>query len=181
VLGGLCAVAFVVEGGIESWSALYLEEELGASPAASGLGPGSFAAAMAAGRLLGQGVGSRVGDRLLVAGGASIAGLGLLLAAGADTAPVALAGFAIGGAGISLAAPVFFGAPSYLASPAERGGAVATVTTMSYLGFLAGPALMGAVGATSGLRAIWLVLAGIAVALAATVGAATLPLRGRAK
>ena len=59
VLGVLCAVAFVVESGIESWSALYLEEELEASPATSGLGPGSFAAAMAAGRLLGQGAGVR--------------------------------------------------------------------------------------------------------------------------
>ena len=181
LLGVLCAVAFVVESGIESWSALYLEEELGASPAASGLGPGSFAAAMAVGRLLGQGLGSRVGDRLLVAGGASIAGLGVLLAAAADTAPVVLAGFAIGGAGISMAAPVFFGAPGYLASPAERGGGVATVTTISYLGFLVGPALMGAVGATLGLRAIWLVLAAIALALAAAVGAFALPLRARAK
>ena len=84
-------------------------------------------------------------------------------------------------AGISMAAPVFFGAPAYLASPAERGGAVSTVTTISYLGFLAGPALMGAVGANFGLRAIWLVLAAIAVALAATIAAFALPLRGRAK
>jgi MFS family permease len=181
VLGVLCGVAFVVESGIESWSALYLEEELGASPATSGLGPGSFAAAMAAGRLLGQGVGARVGDRTLVAAGAALAALGVLGASAAGSAPVALVGFAVGGAGISMAAPVFFGAPAYLASPADRGGAVSTVTTLSYLGFLVGPALMGAVGATLGLRAIWLVLAGVAAALAAVVVVLALPLRGRAK
>jgi MFS family permease len=181
VLGVLCAVAFVVESGIESWSALYLEEELGASPATSGLGPGAFAAAMAIGRLAGQGLGARVGDRALVAGGALVAAFGVLVAWGADSAPLALAGFALGGAGISMAAPVFFGAPGYLSKPGDRGGAVATVTTLSYLGFLVGPALMGAVGALLGLRAIWLVLAAISVALAAVIVAFALPLRGRAK
>jgi MFS family permease len=181
LLGALCAVAFVVESGIESWSALYLEDRLDASPAASGLGPASFAAAMALGRLLGQGLGARIGDRTLVAGGALVASLGVLVAAGAGTVPLALAGFAIGGAGISMAAPVFFGAPGYLASPADRGAAVSTVTTISYLGFLAGPALMGAVGATLGLRAIWLVLAAVAALLGAVVTAFALPLRGRAK
>jgi hypothetical protein len=80
-----------------------------------------------------------------------------------------------------MAAPVFFGAPGYLASPRDRGGAVATVTTLSYLGFLAGPALMGAVAATLGLRAIWLVLAVIAAGLGIVIAAAALPLRGRAK
>jgi MFS family permease len=181
VLGVLCAVAFVVESGIESWSALYLEDELDASPAASGLGPASFAAAMALGRLLGQGLGTRAGDRALVAGGALLAGSGVLVAAAAGAAPVALAGFAIGGAGISMAAPVFFGVPAYLASAADRGGAVSTVTTISYLGFLTGPALMGAVAATLGLRAIWLVLAAVATTLALAVFALALPLRGRAK
>jgi MFS family permease len=181
LLGGLCAIALVVESGIESWSAIYLEDELDASPATSGLGPGSFAAAMALGRLLGQGLGARVGERALVAAGAAAAACGVLVAAGAGSAPLALAGFALGGAGISLAAPVFFGAPAYLAGPAERGGAVSTVTTISYLGFLVGPALMGGVGGTLGLRAIWIVLAGVAATLAAAVVALALPLRERAK
>jgi len=66
VLGALCAVAFVVESGIENWSALFLETEHGASPAAGGLGPGLFAAAMVAGRTLGQGLEVRIGDGTLL-------------------------------------------------------------------------------------------------------------------
>ena len=46
-IGLVGAVAFVVEGGTESWSALFLERQLHAEPAVSGLGPGVFAAAMA--------------------------------------------------------------------------------------------------------------------------------------
>jgi MFS family permease len=180
LLGVLCAVAFVVESGVESWSAVFLEDELGASPATSGFGPGSFAAAMALGRLSGHVLGARVGDRVLMAAGAAVAAMGVLLASAAPGPLLALAGFALAGAGISVAAPIFFGTAGRVAGNAEQGGAVATVTTISYLGFLTGPPLMGGVAGTLGLRAAWVVLAAVAGLLAAAVLTLALPLRRRA-
>ena len=56
MIGALGAAAFVVEGGIESWSALFLERQLHAHPDVSGLGPGVFGGAMAAGRFFGHAV-----------------------------------------------------------------------------------------------------------------------------
>src|SRR5206468_2623111 len=44
LIGIVGAAAFVVEGGIETWSALFLERELHAQPDVSGLGPGVFGA-----------------------------------------------------------------------------------------------------------------------------------------
>jgi MFS family permease len=172
VLGVLCGLAFMVEGGIENWSALFLETDLDASPAVSGLGPGFFAAAMVAGRLLGQWLELRVGDRRLLAAGALTAAGGLLLAAVAPAVPLALLGFALGGAGISVAAPTLFGAAGRGASEAERGSAVASVTTISYLGFLVGPPLIGAVSGLSGLRVGIGLLAAIALLLAAAAALA---------
>jgi MFS family permease len=99
LLGVLCGVAFVVESGIEYWSALFLETELDASPAVGGLGPGVFAAAMVAGRSLGHWLEAVVGDRLLLVGGAVTAAGGLALAAVAPAVPVALLGFGLGGVG----------------------------------------------------------------------------------
>lgn len=180
LLGTLCAVAFVVEGGIENWSALFLESEHDASPAAGGLGPGLFAAAMVAGRSLAQGLEPRIGDRLLLTVGALVAASGLLLAAVSSSIPLALAGFVLGGGGISVAAPTLFGAAGRGASDAERGTAVASVTTISYLGFLAGPPLMGAVSGALDLRAGMTLLAGIALLLAAATasfGRDALPVR----
>lgn len=167
VLGLLCGLAFMIEGGIENWSALYLETDLDASPAVSGLGPGFFAAAMVGGRLLGQRLEVRVGDRRLLSVGAVTASGGLLLAAVAPSIPLALLGFAVGGAGVSVAAPTLFGAAGRGASEAERGSAVASVTTISYLGFLVGPPLIGAVSGASDLRVGIGLLAGIALVLAA--------------
>lgn len=106
--------------------------------------------------------------------------VGLALAAVAPSVPVALVGFALGGAGISVAAPTLFGAAGRGAPDAERGRAVASVTTVSYLGFLSGPPLMGVVSGALGLRAGMAMLAGIAVLLAAATasfGGSALPLR----
>jgi MFS family permease len=162
-LGLLCGIAFVVESGIEHWSALFLETELDASPGISGLGPAFFAAAMVSGRTLGSSLGVRVGDRTLLAGGALLSACGLSIAATATTTPVAIIGFFLGGAGISVAAPVLLGTAGRGASAEERGRSVASVTTISYLGFLLGPPLVGLVSGALDLRAGIALLAAIAV------------------
>lgn len=167
-LGLLCAVAFLVESGIESWSALFLEGNLAAPPSVGGLGPGLFAVAMVIGRLAGQALERRVSDRAIVAGGAAIAALGLALAAAAPSVPLALAGFLLGGAGVSVVGPALIGAAGRGAREAERGSAVASVTTLAYLGFLGGPPLIGAVSGAYDLRVGFALLAAIAAALAVT-------------
>jgi MFS family permease len=171
-LGLLCGIAFVVESGIEQWSALFLETELDASPGLAGLGPAFFAAAMVSGRTLGHGLGIRFGDRTLLAGGALVSACGLALAATSTTIAIAVLGFFFGGAGISVAAPVLLGTAGRGAAGAERGSAVASVTTISYLGFLSGPPLIGLVSGALDLRAGVAVLAG--TALATSVAASSL-------
>lgn len=169
LLGLACGAAFLVEGGIENWSAIFMERDLGASPLVSALGPGSYALAMVAGRLSGQWLTGRVSDRHLLGGGALLSLLGLLVAASAPVVPVAVVGFFLGGAGVSVAAPVAFSAAGRAVPGDERGSAVATVTTIGYMGFLAGPPITGGVAELMGLRASFLVLAAAALALAAAV------------
>ena len=115
---------------------------------------------MAAGRFYGQA--TRFFDRTLLAGGAALASVGCVLAATAPSAPVALAGFALGGAGISLNAPVVFGAAGRVSA-----SAVASVTTLGYVGLLVGPPLVGGMAQALSLRGSLLVLAAIAAAVAA--------------
>lgn len=159
-IGLVGAAAFVVEGGIESWSALFVSRQLGAGPAVAGLGPGVFGASMALGRFYGQTTG--LGDRTLLAGGAAVAALGCGLAAAASSPPLALAGFACGGAGIALNAPIVFGAAGRR-SPT----AVATVTTLGYVGLLIGPPLVGGTAQLTSLRGSFALLAVVAAAVAA--------------
>jgi predicted MFS family arabinose efflux permease len=165
VLGALCALAFVIEGGVEQWSAIHLEETFGASAAIGGLGPATLAGAMVVGRLVGQAHAHRFTATQLMVGAGLVAAAGIGLAAAAPVAGVALAGFAIAGLGVSLAAPTFFGlAPR--AAPENPTTALSAVTAVSYIGFLASPPAIGAVASVAGLRMGLLVLVGAGLALA---------------
>jgi MFS family permease len=159
VIGLVGAAAFVVEGGIESWSALFLERQLGAHPAVSGLGPGFYGAAMAAGRFYGQG--TKLPDKALLTGGAVVAAVGCVIAAVATVPAVALVGFVLGGLGVALNAPIVFGAAGR-----RSASAVATVTTLGYAGLLVGPPLVGGIAQASSLRVSFLVLGALAAATA---------------
>jgi len=164
-LGIACAAAFVIEGGMENWGAIFLEHDLEASPGASALAPAAYGGAMMLGRLSGQWLETRLGDTLLLAGAMTVALCGLVGAATAPNVPTAIAAFFVGGAGISIAAPALFGAGGRLATPEERGRAVATVTTLGYLGFLVGPPIVGGIAGAIGLRAAFGTLALLAVGL----------------
>jgi hypothetical protein len=158
-IGLIGAAAFVIEGGVESWSALFLERQLHAHPTVSGLGPGFFGASMALGRFYGQA--AKLGDRTLLAAGAAVAAIGCVATATAPNAAVALCGIALAGAGVSLNAPIVFGAGGR-----RSASAVATVTTLGYAGLLVGPPLVGGVAQASSLRVSFAVLAGLAAAVA---------------
>jgi MFS family permease len=164
-LGIACAAAFVIEGGMENWGAIFLERDLGASPGVAALAPAAYGGAMMLGRLSAHRLEQRLGDAALLAGAMAVAAAGLVGAAAAPSVPLAIAAFFVGGAGISVAAPALFGAGGRNAPPEERGSAVATVTTLGYLGFLVGPPVVGGLAELASLRASFLALAAVAAAL----------------
>jgi MFS family permease len=167
VIGGLCALAYLIENALQGWSAVHLEETLDSSPAIAGLGPGLFAGALFAGRALAQARAQGVAPGLLMALAGALAAAGCALAAAAPAAGVALAGFALAGLGLAVAAPTAIGLAGAGASDATRASAISAVTTISYLGFLAGPPLVGFVAGAGGLRAGMAGLAIVGVLLAA--------------
>jgi MFS family permease len=166
IVGGVLALAFLIENGLEGWSALFLERTFDSSPAVSGLGPGLFAASMATGRLLAQRIAQpSVAARMLFAG-LSAAG-GLALAAASPNAAIALLGFVIAGGGLALSAPTLFGAAGRVGGEGGRGAAVSTVAILGYLGFLAGPPIIGTVAGATSLRGAFVFLGAVALLLAA--------------
>jgi MFS family permease len=81
--------------------------------------------------------------------------------------PATILGFLITGLGLSNLVPIFISAAG--ASDAESAGpGVATVSTMGYLGLLAGPPVIGALSTLASLRVAFLpvILFGIVIAFA---------------
>jgi fucose permease len=141
-LGAIALLALVSEGAMADWSAVYLRSSLGTSAATAALGFALFSLAMAAGRFTGDRLVGRLGDTRVVrrsAAGAALAFGGALLAA---HPAAALAGFAAVGFGLANLIPIVFRAASALPGVAASQG-IAVVGTFGYVGFLAGPPLIG--------------------------------------
>ena len=166
-IGVLSAGAFLCEDAILSWSALHLERGLGAGPAVSGLGPALFAGAMAVGRLSGTQLSRRFADARVMGTAAGLLAVGVLVVAAAPSAPIALGGLLVAGAGTSVLAPVLYSAVGARAAPGRQGADLAAVSVLGYAGFVAGPPLVGAVSAATSLPVALggLSLVGLALAI----------------
>ena len=167
LLGAVCGLTFLIEDGVLSWSALHLRDTLGAGPAVGGLGPGLLAGAMVAGRATTARVRSKLKDPWALGLGGLTAAVGATVIALAPNAPVALAGIAVTGLGISVCAPIVFSVAGGLGGPGRQGAAVARTTSIAYIGFVIGPPLIGAVAGAAGLRWGFGVVAAIALIMGA--------------
>jgi MFS family permease len=171
VLGGLGALAFAVENAHQSWSALYLEDELGAGPAVAAAGPAVFAAVIAVTRFASASVAARRPGAVMVAGSA-LAAAGTAIVAGAGGVAAGLAGLALAAAGTAALFPTLMSVMTAVVPDARRGSATSVVTTVAYLGFLAGPVYVGMWSGAVGLPGAMLAVAALAAGLALVAGAA---------
>ncbi len=105
LIGGLCFLAMMVEGGIEDWSGVYLRHDVGASAAAAAAAFAGFSFGMAVARLGGDLLNKRLGAERLLRGGMALVAiaLGVVLLVG-ETVP-AVIGFAFCGLGMANAVP----------------------------------------------------------------------------
>ena len=171
VLGGLGALAFAVENAHQSWSALYLADELGAGPAVAAAGPAVFAAVIAVTRFASASLAARRPTAVMAAGSA-LAATGTAIVAGAGGVPAGLAGLALAAAGTAALFPTLMSVLAATVPDERRGTATSVVTTVAYLGFVAGPVYVGTWAGAVGLSGAMLAVAGLAAGLALLAGPA---------
>lgn len=141
-LGMLCFAAFLSEGAMLDWSAVYLRDHKGMPSAFSGAGYAAFSVAMAIMRLLGDGLVEKFNSKTMVVGGSLLAAAGLMLAILSIDIYLVLSGFIFLGIGAANIVPVFFTDGGHLPTvPATV--AIPAISTMGYAGQLAGPAILG--------------------------------------
>jgi predicted MFS family arabinose efflux permease len=174
ILGLLAALGLIAEGAIYDWSVLYLQQELGSPQQQAALAYASFSAAMAAARFGGDAMRARFSPSLLLRASALLAAGSMTLVLLTGTPWVALAGFAGVGIGFANVVPILFAASARVPG-VEPARGIAAVSAAAYLGFMAGPPVIGFLAQTSSLtRALYLVVA-FAVALAASARYANPP------
>jgi fucose permease len=173
-IGLIGALAFATENAHQSWSAIFLSDELGASAGLAAVAPATFAVFAALTRF-GAGVFTRIPSGVLLGAGAAVALVGTLVLAAAQQLPVALAGLALAALGTSVLFPTLLSRAVRDVPGPQRGRATSAVATTAYLGFLLGPAYVGLISDAAGLRG-----AMVAVALLAALFAVLAPAVTRA-
>ncbi len=148
------------EGCAFDWSAVYLHDSLGASSQVAALGFGAFSLTMTVGRFTGDALIPKVGTKRFLQIGGLVAAIGLVLMVLLPHPAVALLGFALLGAGCSLGAPILYAAALRVPGIAPAAG-LATFATFSFIGFLAGPPIIGFVADAYGLQWGILLVAGM--------------------
>jgi len=172
VLGLLAALGLVAEGAMYDWSVLYMQTQTAAAPALAALGFASFSAAMAATRFAGDWLRTHVSAPRLLGGSALLAAVAMAVVLLVHDPIVALVGFALVGVGFANMVPILFVAATKApgVSPAT---AIAAVSSMGYLGFVAGPPLIGGLAHASSLS--WALGVVVIAALLLAWGARRLP------
>lgn len=150
VLGLMCFVAFLAEGSILDWSAVFLQFHRNFTESTSGIGFAAFSVAMAVMRLSGDKLINRFNSQSVVFYGAIIAAAGILLAILIPSGIATVTGFVLVGIGCANIVPVFFSKAGNMPG-VSSGTAIAGMTTLGYIGQLAGPALLGFVAELSSL------------------------------
>jgi MFS family permease len=156
VLSLVAFCAFIGEGAIADWSAVYLKHELGTSDSFAALGFSVFCLAMSTCRFLGDRIIDRLGVKRILLLGGILAGSGI---AGGLLFPiplVVLAFYLLAGVGFSCMVPVAFSAAGKNKFVAPSVG-IAGVATAGYFGFVIAPPIIGLLADHVTLRnALWL-------------------------
>lgn len=169
LVGAFAFCVLLSEGAINDWSAVYLENELGSSEGAAAAGLAAFSLTMGTGRLFGDRLNTALGPVRLARGGGGLAAAGVGIALLAQEPLLAVFGFACAGLGLAGLFPIALRAAA--AKGESAGPSVAAVSAGGYLGFMAGPPIIGGIAELAGLRAGLLLLV-LLCCVAALLGSA---------
>ena len=142
MLALVCMAAFLAEGAMLDWSALYMHRVGGIEMSAAGLGYTLFVIAMAISRLTGDALVKKYGARTVLYGGL-VLNISTLVAMVLVPDPAVLfASLFVMGLGVANVAPILISSASNVRG-VDPTAAITTVTTVGYGGLMAGPALLG--------------------------------------
>ena len=157
VMVGLALVLFyMVDTAAATWGPTYLDDTFATPGRLVALATFPYLLASGIVRLAGDGLVARFGPALVLRAGALLASASLAVVAFAPTWPVAVAGFALLGAGVAVIAPLSFSAAARIAGgsdldPAARharvDAVIARFNQFNYVGALLGSVMTGVVGA----------------------------------
>lgn len=146
---GFCSMAS--EGMMFEWSGVYFQQVVHAPASLTILGYASFMIMMATGRFMGDHLIAKYGRRKMLQWSGVLISTGLFISVLLPYLITATIGFLIVGLGVSSIVPMIYSSAGKV-SNISPGMALASVSSVSFLGFLMGPPLIGYIAELSDLR-----------------------------
>ena len=172
LIGTLILFGMLAEGVMYNWSVLYVNQELRAPQELAALAYVAFAGATAAMRFAGDSVRAKVSERAMLLAGPALAAIAMLLVLLIAKPWAAMAGFALVGVGLATIVPILYNAATRVPG-VSRAAAIASVSSIGYLGFMAGPPIIGGIAHATTLTMAMGTL--IVAALILMIGARRVP------
>lgn len=172
VIGLMIFAGMSAEGVMYDWSVLYLKQEVGLTQDVAALGYAAFTGAMAAARFGGDALRTRFAERRLLRASAALAAVAMAVVLLSGHPGVAIAGYALIGAGLAPVVPILYNAATRVPG-CSRAAAIAAVSSIGYAGFMIGPPLIGGIAHALSLTAamgVVVVMAGLLAIGARRVG-----------
>jgi MFS family permease len=167
-LGMIAFCSMMCQGAMFDWSGVYFKKVLSLDPAWIGTGYTAYMISMTASRFFADWAVHHAGLKAILLWSGVLTAFGLLLAVFFPFFVPSLIGFMIVGIGVSAVVPLLYSAvgKSKTLSPAT---AIASLSTLGFMGLLIGPPLVGYIAGAAGLRISFLALAliGLVVSLLA--------------
>lgn len=167
---GFCSM--VCEGAMFDWSGVYFQKAVGVPQSMTTLGYVAFMGTMTGGRFAGDWLANRMGRKKMLQLSGALMGTGLAIAVIFPHIVPATIGFLLVGFGVSSVVPLVYSAAGR-STTMSSGMALAAVSSISFIGFLIGPPLIGIVAQFADLR--W------SFAIVGILGACTAFLSSKAK
>ncbi|HEX7905893.1 MAG TPA: MFS transporter [Chitinophagaceae bacterium] len=168
-LGIIAFCSMAAEGAMFDWSGVYFKEVVIAPQSLVIVGYASFMIMMASGRFVGDRIIARVGRKKLLQLSGLLVFTGLMISVALPYLATATLGFLVVGFGVSSVIPTVYSTAAKAAKVAP-GMALASVSSIGFLGFLLGPPLIGYIAQLASLQHSFAVVAlfGLCISLMVT-------------
>lgn len=160
MLGLIAFCCMVCEGAMADWSGVYFQKVVQTPVAYTTLGFVAFMGTMATGRFLGDKLVTKFGVKNILQISGVLIAAGLMTLVLLPFTATAIAGCLLVGFGVSCVVPVIFSLAGK-STGMSPGLALAAVSTISFLGFLIGPPLIGFIAQAASLRWSFTIIAAL--------------------
>ena len=154
----ICFASMACENTMYDWSGIYIRQVLHGTKAVATIAFVVYMIAMTTGRFIGDRMADRFGIQRVLAASGLLITTGFVIIVSSPLIPITIFGYLLTGFGVSCVVPFVFSLAGKIPM-SNPGAALASISSLGYLGFLLVPPMIGYVAQATSLRVSFAIIA----------------------